>query len=531
MKKIKFKISNLNNIIINFFNNVFQSINYKYKKLAKISNLNNIIINFFNNVFQSNNYTYKKLAKISNFNKSLIFIISLLFLYLFYLSIPSLYDKGKLEKDLTNKLKSEFKINFSISSEINYSILPAPHIRIKNVKIFNDKSANLNELAQIKDLKIFISQKNLFNQDQLEIKKIIINHANFSIKRNDFNFINNFINQKFSTKKIFIKNSNIFYKDLDDETVSISKVSNLNFFLNIKKTLNEIKVNGKIYQVPFTLKWSRDFKKNSSKKTIIEMNKLNLKFFNNSVMKNFKYTADSKLIIGGSTLIFNYNIKDNIIILKSNNSKLLNNNIKYDGSIQTNPFDLILNIDSKKFDYNKYIITNNFLQEILKTNLLFNKNLNAKISFNANNILTNKLFDSLKILLNLNNGNINFNQSYLSGSKIGKLNLDYGKIYKEDNQLVLKTKFNFNIENEAQFFRSFQIPKNNRLNLKNIYFDLEYNLFDKEFKITSFKLNDLNIKKNDIISNVLDDFNKKNEIKNWIDLKNFINKIFLAYKE
>ena len=496
----------------------------------KVINFNNIIINFFNNIFQFNKYKYKKLVKISNFNKSLIFLISLLFLYLFYLSIPSLYNKGRLEKDLTNKLKSEFQIEFSISSEINYSILPSPHIQIKNVKIFNVLSEDLNELVQIKDLKIFISQKNLFNQDHLEIKKILINHANFSIKKSDFKFINNFINKKFSTKKIIIKNSNIFYKGSDNETISIFKISNLNLFLNIKKSLNEIRAIGKIFQIPFKLKWSRDFTKNNSKKTIIKMNKLNLKMLNDSVIKDSKYIADNKLVIGGFTLIFNYEIKDSLIILKSNNSKLLNHNIKYDGSIQLKPFDLILNIESKKFDYNKYLSFNNFFQEILKTNLLFNKNLNAKITFNGKDTLNNKLFDDLMILSNFNNGNINFNQSYFLSNKIGKLDLDYGKIYKKDSQLFFKGKFNFNIINEKEFYKRFQVPKNNRLTIKNIYFDLEYNLFDRDFKIISLKLNDSNTDVQNVILNLLADYNEKNEITNWIDLKNFINRIFEAYE-
>jgi len=496
----------------------------------KIIDFNNIIINFFNKIFHSNKYKYKKLVKISSFNKGLIFLISSLFLYLFYLSIPSLYNKERLQKEMTNKLKEEFKIDFSISSEINYSILPSPHIQVKNVKIFNNKFDILNELAQIKDLKIFISQKNLFNQNNLKIRKILINHANFSIKKSDFKFINDFINQKFSTKKIIIKNSNIFYKAQDDETISIFKISNLNLFLNIKKFLNQINADGKIYQIPFKLKWTRDFTKNNSKKTIIAMNKLSLKMINNSVIKDFEYIADNKLIIGGTTLIFNYVIKDGLVTLQSSNSRLLNDNIKYDGLIQLNPFDLILNIDSKKFDYNKYLFINNFFQEILKTNLLFNENLNAKISLSTSEILNNKLFDNLIIFFNFNNGDINFNKSYLSNTKIGKLNLDHGKIYKEDDQLIFKGKFNFNIKNEKQFFKTFQIPMTNRLKVKNIHFDLEFNLFDKEFKITSLKINDLNLKTNNIILDLLDDYNKKNEIKNWIDLKNFINKIFLVYE-
>ena len=71
----------------------------------------------------------------------LIPVISI-FVYLFYLSIPSLYNKDELQKDLTNKLKDEFKINISISSDISYSILPSPHILIKNVKIYNNNLKN-----------------------------------------------------------------------------------------------------------------------------------------------------------------------------------------------------------------------------------------------------------------------------------------------------------------------------------------------------------------------------------------------------
>ena len=59
---------------------------------------------------------------------SIILFVTLLFLYLFYLSIPTLYNKDALQKDITNKLLKEFKINFSLSSNIKYLILPSPHM-------------------------------------------------------------------------------------------------------------------------------------------------------------------------------------------------------------------------------------------------------------------------------------------------------------------------------------------------------------------------------------------------------------------
>ena len=112
-----------------------------------------------------------------------------------------------------------------------------------------------------------------------------------------------------------------------------------------------------------------------------------------------------------------------------------------------------------------------------------------------------------------------------------KGNLNYGKIYSENNQLVFKGKFNFNIRNDEEFFRTFQVQKKNRLEIQNFFFDLEYNLFEKEFKITSLKLNNLDVEENNIILDFLNDYNIENEIKNWIDLKNFINKILIAYEE
>ena len=164
MKNIKYtkiiskKINYFNQYLIGYFNKISN-----FKKYL-IGNFKKYLIGYFNEISNFKKYINKKNKKISNFNKYLIFSICLLFVYLFYLSIPSLYNKDELQKDLTNKLKDEFKINISISSDISYSILPSPYILIKNVKIYNNNLKNPKELSQIKKLKIFISQKSILNQ-------------------------------------------------------------------------------------------------------------------------------------------------------------------------------------------------------------------------------------------------------------------------------------------------------------------------------------------------------------------------------
>ena len=132
------------------FKRIINSFNFAIKKtlLKHQKKTNNIFDKYFNfsikktlfkNQKKTNNIFDKYFNfKISNFNKYLISLISLLFIYLFYLSIPALYDKTWVQNTLENKLSDEFNINFSISSDISYEILPTPHFTLKNVKIFND---------------------------------------------------------------------------------------------------------------------------------------------------------------------------------------------------------------------------------------------------------------------------------------------------------------------------------------------------------------------------------------------------------
>ena len=107
MKKIKFKIK----IPTEF-------VNLKNFFITKLKKINKFIkFKFFNNYFTDNfnkikKFKYIKFIKISNLSMSIILFVTLSFLYLFYLSIPTLYNKETLQKDITNKLIKEFKINF-----------------------------------------------------------------------------------------------------------------------------------------------------------------------------------------------------------------------------------------------------------------------------------------------------------------------------------------------------------------------------------------------------------------------------------
>ena len=96
-----------------------------------IKNFNNLIKK---TIFKVQNKTNNNF-KISIFNKYLITFIGLLFLYIFYLLIPLLYEKNWVQNSIENKLLKEYKIKISTSANISYRILPAPHFLIKDSKL------------------------------------------------------------------------------------------------------------------------------------------------------------------------------------------------------------------------------------------------------------------------------------------------------------------------------------------------------------------------------------------------------------
>ena len=211
MKKIKHKIANAYN---QYHSLISKNIKIHLNKFTKFSSTISKKIIFFiiRLQFMKNNK-----VNISVFNRYLILIIVFLFSYLFYLSAPTLYNYGELQKELTNKLSKEFNLDTALSANINYKILPSPNFEISNVFLYSKIDNKFNDYAQIKKMKIYVYQENLHNQKKLKIKNIVISDANFDINENSYNHINNLIKNNTSNKKIIIKQSKIFFRKNNSE--------------------------------------------------------------------------------------------------------------------------------------------------------------------------------------------------------------------------------------------------------------------------------------------------------------------------
>ena len=126
---------------------------------------------------------------------------------------------------------------------------------------------------------------------------------------------------------------------------------------------------------------------------------------------------------------------------------------------------------------------------------------------------------------------VKLNNSYLISNKVGQLNIDNSSLKFIEDQLIFSASFNFQIKDQKEFYKSFQIPKKNRRKLKNIYFDIEFDIFKNDLSIIKFYINNLKNEPSDPVKAILEQYsnNKENKIENWIDLKIFSNKIFENY--
>ena len=125
---------------------------------------------------------------------------------------------------------------------------------------------------------------------------------------------------------------------------------------------------------------------------------------------------------------------------------------------------------------------------------------------------------------------IELSNSKLINKKIGSLNLDYGNVYLEENDILFKGKFSFEIFDKNRFYRKFLISRKNQKDLEKIYFGLIYNLSKLDAKIFFISLNEDKQDLNDNLDNLIYSFNNKSiTINNWISLRSFVNKILSSY--
>ena len=444
-----------------------------------VKNFNNLIKK---TIFKVENKTNNKFH-VSKFSKYLISVIVVLFIYIFYLSIPLLYDKNWIQNKIVTELGNEFNINLGNSFDFSYRILPKPHYLIRDYK---------TSLAEIKTLNVFISQNNFFNKDSIIINEVVIEEANFSLLSNDLKPFYKDSENKFSKKKIKINDSNIFFKNNLNEVISIIKISNAFLFFDEKNLFNLFDLKGEIFNIPFKLKYQNVL--NLQKQIEINAPDLKLKVINDFFKKDENLSSGiSNISILSSSINTKFNIKDQIAIFQSDGSRIYNSKINYNGQLAINPFDLNLKINLYDYKISNLFTTNSIINEFIKSGLLFNENISVQTLVNIKSTKKDEIFNEAKLELRILNGKISFDKSVFINNNIGLMKISNSDLFLENDKLFLSSNLSIDIKDIDKLYSFLNTSKNSRKNIRNIKLNIIYDFLSNQIDLKNIKINDIDV--------------------------------------
>ena len=452
---------------------------------------------------------------ISNFRKKspfnpIISSIILVFLLSLYFTIPTFYNYENFDKEIQKKVSKDFKLNLKNISSITYLMLPTPHFLIEECDIHFSNDPK-EKILKAKHLKINVFSKNLHKKENIELKNIHLNKVDLDLQFID---IKNFYNHlKYNiSKPIYINKGNLFFRDQNKEIILISKIKNFEYFFDFQSKSKKLNVLGNLFGSNFKFNWEKNFSNPYITTSDIKFYNPNLNISNKFNKENENFTkAETRFRFLRNSLDLNYKFNRDSIELIDDKSKIINHS-KLIGNIKLDPFffDLNLILSGIRIE----TVLSNLILNLYKTNQSTNLNFNGNLKINLNEI-NNRLFENLVININFLQERISLNDSSLNIKKIGKINFSDPSIYEKNQKIFIKSKINFNVDNQQELYRRFLIPRQNRINLNKVYFEVEYNIDDGNYFLSSINFNEN--KNNQII------FQK---IKNIQQLNNFISSEF-----
>ena len=478
---------------------------------------------FINNQLEKNlnKLKFANLANIARSNKIILTFVALIILFIVYLLQPVFFDQNQISKKLKSELIKKFSLDMSFSKKLNYNLFPSPHFTSKkSILTYQNK-----KLAEINSLKIFVSAGNLFSSQNIEIKDVIINSANFNIDKDNKNFFIELLNNKFLENTLNIKDSNIFFRNLNKEVLFINKISNLKYFYDRKELKNVSTSENELFNINYRLKVSND----RIKKKIFS--KLNIDLIKLQIENELNYNDDIKK--GEMQIIFN---KLKSILNYETNQKFFN--FKYfdkpdeykflfKGNFNLNPFYASINGESEILNILYFLHPNSIFAQLLKTEIFNNKNIDFELNINSSKIKNNSNFKNLKLSSKIKEGLIDFDNSRFQWKNYANFKLNDSLIYIKNGELILDTRMQIIIEDINQIYKYLLTPKKYRKVFKTVNLNFSYNFDQKMINLNDIRIDnkfDQNI--NTTISNLI---LKDNNLQNKIYLKKILNEAIKSY--
>lgn len=481
-------------------------------------------INKYINSLLEKNLNKLKLSnfiKLAKSNKSILTFVAVIFIFLSYLLIPTFYKQGEISKEIKNELLNNYNLNFKFSKDLNYNFFPRPHFISNEAKIV----VNQENISEIKKIKIYVSLENLLSLKNIKINEVIIQEANFNLNKKNSNFFIKLLDNNFTQSSFKIKDSNIFFRNKKNEVLLINKIVKMKYFYDPNELKNIIYSENEIFNMPYLV----EIIKNENEKKYFS--KLNFNFLNLKIESEHNYKNEAKsgfitFFFNKSKSIASYQFKKNIFEFDLFD-KFENANFTYNGKINFKPFYSSLKGNAIEQNFAYLFDVNSIIPQLLKTEILNNKNIELKLNINANKILNFNSFMNIILNARVSGGLIDIDGSSFKWKNYASFKLLDSLIYVKNGELLLDGKSQIIVNDYNEIYKFLVTPKNLRKKINIIDLNYIYNFDQKVINLDDIRIDnkfDNNINK--IIKNITI---KNNVLQNKIYLKNLLNKIIKSY--
>ena len=490
--------------------------NYFFRFLIKI--------NKFINSLLSRNLNKLNAANLKNIlinNKVFLTIVLLVILFFSYLSLPNIFNKDQISVELKKNLFDQLNLEFNFEKKLDYKFLPRPHF----VTIESSVKINENKISEIDKLKLYVSLESLFSLKNMKVKNVVIEEANFNLNKNNHDFFIKLLDSDFEDIKLEILDSNIFYKNLENDVLFINHIESAKYIYDPKEFKNILFSKNNVFNLPYSMELSN----NEEEKKL--NSKINIESLNLQIENQFSYNEELKSGLSE----FNFLNLKSVAEYKTNKNyfefKLFDKAQKlkfsYNGKLNFKPFLSYLEGSTTELNFDHLFSTNAIIKQLLKTEIFNNKNIDFKLNIFANKIKNIDNFTNIFLKSKIEEGLIDLDQTKFSWKNHVNFNLTDSLIYIKDGKLILDANSEINITNLEEVYKFLLTPKSLRKKINKMNINFTYLFDEKIININNIRVNDKTDK--NLNNNINKIYLKDNILQNKVYFKKFLNEAIKSY--
>ncbi len=481
------------------------------------------IIEFINSLLKKNlnKLNANNLKKLLINNKIFLTTVVAIVLFFSYLSIPNIFNQNEISSEIKKNLINKLNLEFNFEKKLEYKFFPRPHFTTNETSIiFNE-----NKISEIKKVKIYISLENLYSLKKMKVSNIIIEEGSFNLNKNNYGFFIKLLDSNFKNTELEIINSNIFYRNFEKDVLFINNIINAKYIYDLNESKNILYSKNKVFNLPYSMElfYNQDKTKLFSK---IDIETLRLQLEN-------QFSDGEELNLGLSE--FNFLNFKSIAEYKTNKDyfefKLFDKSQKskfsFNGKLNFRPFHSYLEGSAIELNFSHLFSSNAIIKQLLKTEILNNKNVDFKFNISANKVKNFNNFTNILLNSKIQEGLIDIDQTKFSWKNYVNFNLTDSLIYVKDGKLILDASSELNITNLDEVYKFLLTPKKFRKKINKININFTY-LFDE--KIINIKNIKIDSKSDENLNNNLNNiYLKDDNLQNKIYFKNLLNDAIKSY--